>query len=62
MTSCVPPVSAEQGAKATGVLSSLHMPLFVLCLVLAALLLLTVLAFTTALLRVRRMSGKESSL
>lgn len=35
------------------------MPLFILCLVLAALLLLTVVAFTAALLRVRKRSGKE---
>lgn len=52
-------VSAEEGSPAAGAQSSLHMPLFVLCLVLAALLLLTVLAFTAALLRVRKMSGKE---
>lgn len=36
------------------------MPLFILCLVLGALLLLTVLAFTAALLRVRKRSGKEA--
>ncbi|XP_064020087.1 T-cell differentiation antigen CD6 [Pogoniulus pusillus] len=47
----------EEGPRATGVLSSLHMPLFVLCLVLAALLLLTALAFAATLLRVRRMSA-----
>lgn len=34
-------------------------PLFVLCLVLAALLLLSVLAFSAALLRLRKRSGKE---
>lgn len=34
-------------------------PLFVLCLVLAALLLLSVLAFSAALLRMRKKSGKE---
>lgn len=39
--------------------SLLHAPLFIPCLVLAALLLLTLLAFTTALLRLRKRSGKE---
>lgn len=42
-----------------GAQSPLHMPLFILCLALAVLLLLTMLAFTAALLRVRKMSGKE---
>lgn len=39
--------------------SLLHAPLFIPCLVLAALLLLTLLGFTTALLRLRKRSGKE---
>lgn len=43
-----------------GAQSPPHMPLFILCLVLGTLLLLTVLAFTTALLRVRKRSGKEA--
>ncbi|XP_052667942.1 T-cell differentiation antigen CD6 isoform X2 [Harpia harpyja] len=54
-------LSAEEGSPAVGAQSSLHMPLFVLCLVLAALLLLTVLAFTAALLRVRKMSAHAVS-
>ncbi|KAM7109539.1 LOW QUALITY PROTEIN: T-cell differentiation antigen CD6 [Ciconia maguari] len=54
-------LSAEVGSSAAGVPSPLHMPLFILCLVLAALLLLTVLAFTAALLRVRKMSAHTMS-
>ncbi|XP_074904525.1 T-cell differentiation antigen CD6 [Buteo buteo] len=54
-------LGAEEGSPAVGAQSSLHMPLFVLCLVLAALLLLTVLAFTAALLRVRKMSAHAVS-
>ncbi|XP_021154820.1 T-cell differentiation antigen CD6 isoform X1 [Columba livia] len=45
----------------TGTLSAQHTLLFVLCLVLAALLLLTVLAFTAALLRVRKRSAHAVS-
>ncbi|XP_019326492.1 PREDICTED: T-cell differentiation antigen CD6 [Aptenodytes forsteri] len=52
---------AEEGSPAAGARSPLHMPLFVLCLVLAALLLLTVLAFTATLLRVRKMSAHAVS-
>ncbi|XP_055669351.1 T-cell differentiation antigen CD6 isoform X3 [Falco peregrinus] len=48
---------AEEGSLAVGTQSPLHMPLFILCLVLAALLLLTVLAFTATLLRVRKRSA-----
>ena len=55
---CLFSVSAEEGSLAVGSQSPLHMPLFILCLVLAALLLLTVLAFTATLLRVRKRSGK----
>ncbi|XP_076199796.1 T-cell differentiation antigen CD6 [Aptenodytes patagonicus] len=54
-------LSAEEGSPAAGARSPLHMPLFVLCLVLAALLLLTVLAFTATLLRVRKMSAHAVS-
>ncbi|XP_075019629.1 T-cell differentiation antigen CD6 [Calonectris borealis] len=54
-------LSAAEGSLAAGAQCPLHMPLFVLCLVLAALLLLTVLAFTTALLRVRKMSALAMS-
>ncbi|KAM6070035.1 T-cell differentiation antigen CD6 isoform 2-T2 [Theristicus caerulescens] len=52
---------AVEGSPAAGAQSPLHMPLFVLCLVLAALLLLTVLAFTTALLRMKKMSAHTMS-
>ncbi|KAM6392662.1 T-cell differentiation antigen CD6 [Pluvialis apricaria] len=52
---------AAEGSPTAGSQSPLHMPLFVLCLVLAALLLLTVTAFTTALLRVRKMSAHAVS-
>ncbi|XP_075281870.1 T-cell differentiation antigen CD6 isoform X2 [Opisthocomus hoazin] len=51
--------SAAEGSPAAGSPSPLHVPLFVTCLVLAVLLLLTVLAFTAALLRTRKMSGKD---
>ncbi|XP_010562657.1 PREDICTED: T-cell differentiation antigen CD6 [Haliaeetus leucocephalus] len=54
-------LGAEEGSPAVGAQSSLHMLLFVLCLVLAALLLLTVLTFTAALLRVRKMSAHAVS-
>ncbi|GAB0189660.1 T-cell differentiation antigen CD6 [Grus japonensis] len=53
--------NADGGSLAAGVQSPLHVFLFVLCLVLAALLLLTVLAFTAALLRVRKMSAHAVS-
>lgn len=56
---CLFSAPAEEGSPTAGPQSPLHMPLFVLCLVLAALLLLAVTAFTAALLRVRKMSGKE---
>ncbi|XP_014804320.1 PREDICTED: T-cell differentiation antigen CD6 isoform X2 [Calidris pugnax] len=52
---------AEEGSLAAGGQSPLYMPLFILCLVLMVLLLLTVLAFTTALLRVRKMSAHAVS-
>ncbi|XP_009993404.1 PREDICTED: transmembrane protein 132A, partial [Chaetura pelagica] len=52
--------SAEVASPAPGGQSPWHVSLFVLCLVLAALLLLTLLAFTIALLRVRKMRGKET--
>ena len=52
-------VPAAEGSPAAGSPSPLHVPLFVTCLVLAVLLLLTVLAFTAALLRTRKMSGKD---
>lgn len=52
-------VSAEEGPPPAGGQSPLHVLLFVLCLVLAALLLLTVLAFTATLLRLRKMSGNN---
>ncbi|XP_054684139.1 T-cell differentiation antigen CD6 isoform X3 [Grus americana] len=54
-------LSADGGSLAAGAQSPLHVFLFVLCLVLAALLLLTVLAFTAALLRVRKMSAHAVS-
>ncbi|XP_074698231.1 T-cell differentiation antigen CD6 [Strix aluco] len=54
-------LSAEEGSQAAGAQSPLHMPFFILCLVLAALLLLTVLAFIAALLRVRKMSALAMS-
>ncbi|XP_075568382.1 T-cell differentiation antigen CD6 [Pelecanus crispus] len=54
-------LSAEEGSPTAGAQPLLHMPLFILCLVLAALLLLTVLAFTAALLRVRKMSAHTVS-
>ncbi|KAM9278174.1 T-cell differentiation antigen CD6 [Morus bassanus] len=52
---------AEENSLAVAAQSPLHMPLFILCLVLAVLLLLTVLAFTAALLRVRKMSAHTMS-
>ncbi|XP_061856071.1 T-cell differentiation antigen CD6 isoform X2 [Colius striatus] len=51
----------EEGSVAVGAQPPLHVPLFILCLVLAALLLLTVLAFTAALLRLRKMSAHAVS-
>ncbi|XP_054057523.1 T-cell differentiation antigen CD6 isoform X2 [Rissa tridactyla] len=54
-------LSAEEGPPPAGGQSPLHVLLFVLCLVLAALLLLTVLAFTAALLRLRKMSAHAVS-
>lgn len=51
-------VPAEEGTQTLGT-APLDSPLFVLCLVLAALLLLSVLAFSAALLRLRKRSGKE---
>uniref|UniRef100_A0A8B9CWF2 Uncharacterized protein n=1 Tax=Anser brachyrhynchus TaxID=132585 RepID=A0A8B9CWF2_9AVES len=50
-------LSTEEGSVAGDTQSLLHMPLFIPCLVLAALLLLTLLAFTTALLRLRKRSA-----
>ncbi|XP_074951222.1 T-cell differentiation antigen CD6 [Phalacrocorax aristotelis] len=50
-----------ENSPAAAAQSLLHMPLFILCLVLAALLLLTVLAFTATLLRVRKMSAHTMS-
>ncbi|KAM9556971.1 T-cell differentiation antigen CD6 isoform 5-T5 [Guaruba guarouba] len=52
---------ADEGSLAAGPWSLLHMPLLILCLVLAALLLLTVVAFTAALLRVRKRSAHTVS-
>ncbi|XP_032043831.1 LOW QUALITY PROTEIN: T-cell differentiation antigen CD6 [Aythya fuligula] len=49
--------NAEGGSVVEGTQSLLHAPLFTPCLVLAALLLLTLLAFTTALLRLRKRSA-----
>uniref|UniRef100_G1N0W3 CD6 molecule n=1 Tax=Meleagris gallopavo TaxID=9103 RepID=G1N0W3_MELGA len=43
--------------KGLGALSPLHMPLFIPCVVLAALLLLTLVVFTTALLYLRKRSA-----
>ncbi|XP_026705933.1 T-cell differentiation antigen CD6 [Athene cunicularia] len=54
-------LSTEAGSQSAGAQSPLHTPLFILCLVLAALLLLTVLAFIAALLRVRKMSDLAMS-
>ncbi|KAM6115121.1 LOW QUALITY PROTEIN: T-cell differentiation antigen CD6 [Pterocles gutturalis] len=53
--------SASEGSPPAGTLSPLPMSLFA-CLVLAALLLLAMLAFTAALLRVRKMSAHALSL
>ncbi|XP_035183465.1 LOW QUALITY PROTEIN: T-cell differentiation antigen CD6 [Oxyura jamaicensis] len=50
-------LSTEEGSVAGDTRSLLHVPLFIPCLVLAALLLLTLLAFTTALLRLRKRSA-----
>uniref|UniRef100_A0A8C9LD57 SRCR domain-containing protein n=1 Tax=Pavo cristatus TaxID=9049 RepID=A0A8C9LD57_PAVCR len=50
--------AATEGLEAWGAPSPLHMPLFILCMVLAALLLLTLVAFSTALLRLRKRSGE----
>ncbi|XP_021256765.1 T-cell differentiation antigen CD6 [Numida meleagris] len=49
--------SSTGGSEAGVALSPLHVPLFISCVVLAALLLLTLLAFTTALLRLRKRSA-----
>ncbi|XP_051476913.1 T-cell differentiation antigen CD6 [Apus apus] len=54
-------LSTAVASPAAGGQSPWHMSLFVLCLVLAALLLLTVLAFTIALLRVRKMRALAMS-
>ncbi|KAK2525194.1 Cd5 [Columba guinea] len=54
-------VTPAEVSPGTGTLSPQHTLLFVLCLVLAALLLLTVLAFTAALLRVRKRSAHAVS-
>lgn len=50
-------VPAEERTPTLG--TPVDSPLFVVCLVLAALLLLSVLAFSAALLRLRKRSGKE---
>lgn len=50
--------AATKGVEAEGGPSPLHVPLFVSCVVLAALLLLTLVAFTTALLHLRKRSGE----
>uniref|UniRef100_A0A8C3BW44 T-cell differentiation antigen CD6 n=1 Tax=Cairina moschata TaxID=8855 RepID=A0A8C3BW44_CAIMO len=50
-------LSTEGGSVVEDPQSLLHAPLFIPCLVLAALLLLTLLAFTTALLRLRKRSA-----
>ncbi|XP_040416155.1 T-cell differentiation antigen CD6 [Cygnus olor] len=50
-------LSTEEGSVAGDTQSLLHVPLFIPCLVLAALLLLTLLAFTIALLRLRKRSA-----
>lgn len=55
---CLFSVPVEEGTPALGTPPQ-DSPLFVLCLVLAALLLLSVLAFSIALLRLRKRSGKE---
>ncbi|XP_065611700.1 T-cell differentiation antigen CD6 [Cyrtonyx montezumae] len=49
--------STTEGLEAGGGPSPLHVPLFISCAVLAALLLLTLLAFTTALLHLRKRSA-----
>uniref|UniRef100_A0A8C2TQV7 Soluble scavenger receptor cysteine-rich domain-containing protein SSC5D n=1 Tax=Coturnix japonica TaxID=93934 RepID=A0A8C2TQV7_COTJA len=50
--------SSTKGLEAGAALSPLHVPLSILCAVLAALLLLTLVAFTTALLHLRKRSGE----
>lgn len=55
---CLFSVPAKEGTPTLGTQPQ-NNPLFVPCLVLAALLLLSVLAFTATLLRLRRRSGKE---
>uniref|UniRef100_A0A8V5G0D3 Uncharacterized protein n=1 Tax=Melopsittacus undulatus TaxID=13146 RepID=A0A8V5G0D3_MELUD len=52
-------IPADGGSWDAGSGSLLYVPLFIPCMVLAVLLLLTVVAFTTALLRVRKRSGKD---
>ncbi|XP_009081600.1 PREDICTED: T-cell differentiation antigen CD6 [Acanthisitta chloris] len=51
---------AKEVSPSSGTQPPLDSPLFVLCLVLAALLLLSVLAFTTALLRLRKRNTMSS--
>lgn len=57
MPSSGTPPSATKGVEVEGGPSPLHVPLFVSCVVLAALLLLTLMAFTTALLHLRKRSA-----
>lgn len=57
MPSSGTPPSATKGVEAEGGPSPLHVPLFVSCVVLAVLLLLTLVAFTTALLHLRKRSA-----
>ncbi|OXB57429.1 hypothetical protein ASZ78_010144 [Callipepla squamata] len=49
--------NTTEDLEAGGALSPMHMPLIISCAVLAALLLLTLLAFTTALLHLRKRSA-----
>lgn len=51
--------AATKGLGAAGGLSLLHMPLFISCVVLAVLLLLTLVVFSTALLYLRKRSGED---